>query len=241
MIYASGLDLGQTGDPSAFAVLERDEKEEATYQVRHLERFPLGTSYVDIVESVAVRYRQPPLKGSGLAVDETGVGRAVADLMRRQPSVGWVLLPITITAGHAISGPDQLGSRHVPKKELVSALQILLQSKRLKIAKKLPEAATLIKELENFKAKITASANEVFEAWRTGDHDDLVLAVAMACWIGENICGFGAFDTTSPPGSRVISPAPPWVFPEGVNPFGEPGNWGNHHGEYDYNDPRRQE
>jgi hypothetical protein len=24
-----------------------------------------------------------------------------------------------------------------------------------------------------------------YEAWREGDHDDLVLAVAMACWCGE--------------------------------------------------------
>jgi hypothetical protein len=27
--------------------------------------------------------------------------------------------------------------------------------------------------------------HETHEAWREGDHDDLVLAVAMACWCGE--------------------------------------------------------
>jgi hypothetical protein len=30
--------------------------------------------------------------------------------------------------------------------------------------------------------KITAAANETFAAWREGAHDDLVLAVALACW-----------------------------------------------------------
>jgi hypothetical protein len=74
----------------------------------------------------------------------------------------------------------------VPKKDLVGALQILLQAGRLKIAKSLPAAAILVKELENFRVKITVAANESFEAWRDGDHDDLVLAVALSCWEGEN-------------------------------------------------------
>ena len=29
------------------------------------------------------------------------------------------------------------------------------------------------------------AANETFQAWRAGDHDDLVLAVALACWWAE--------------------------------------------------------
>ncbi len=30
-----------------------------------------------------------------------------------------------------------------------------------------------------------ATAHDSYEAWREGDHDDLVLSVAMACWAGE--------------------------------------------------------
>jgi hypothetical protein len=33
--------------------------------------------------------------------------------------------------------------------------------------------------------KLTASANEAFGGWRETDKDDLVLAVAMAAWLGE--------------------------------------------------------
>jgi hypothetical protein len=47
----------------------------------------------------------------------------------------------------------------------------------------------LIKELQNFKVKITAAANEIFEAWREGEHDDLLLAVAIAAWMGERMQG----------------------------------------------------
>jgi hypothetical protein len=33
--------------------------------------------------------------------------------------------------------------------------------------------------------KVTAAANEVFKAWRDGDNDDLVLALAIAAWQAE--------------------------------------------------------
>jgi len=65
-------------------------------------------------------------------------------------------------------------------------VQVLLQNKRLKIASTLSEAATLKKELLNFRVKVDpATAHDSYEHWRDGDHDDLVLAVAMACWYRE--------------------------------------------------------
>jgi hypothetical protein len=73
----------------------------------------------------------------------------------------------------------------VPKKELVGVLQVMLQARRIKVAPTLPEAATLVRELTTFQVKITPAANEVFGAWREGQHDDLVLAVAIAVWQAE--------------------------------------------------------
>jgi hypothetical protein len=46
-------------------------------------------------------------------------------------------------------------------------------------------AAVLVRELENFRVKITGTANETFEAWREAQYDDLVLAAALACWLAE--------------------------------------------------------
>ena len=37
--------------------------------------------------------------------------------------------------------------------------------------------------LEAFRVKITEAANETFGAWREGQHDDLLLAVALAAWM----------------------------------------------------------
>jgi hypothetical protein len=208
--YVVGLDLGQTQDYTALAVLERSRwveeplvsygamgrvetipasptalfpaASERRYAARHLERFPLGTSYPEIVDRVAQLFAEAPLANSTLAVDETGVGRAVVDLLRKaRPRC--TMRPITITAGNAIVA-DGAGY-HVPKKELVGNLQVLLQSRRLQVAKSLPDAAVLIQELEAFRVKITTAANEIFEGWRDRDKDDLVLAVAMAAWVGE--------------------------------------------------------
>ena len=43
----------------------------------------------------------------------------------------------------------------------------------------------LVQELENFRAKVTTAKNEGLESWREGRHDDLILAVAVAAWLGE--------------------------------------------------------
>jgi hypothetical protein len=74
----------------------------------------------------------------------------------------------------------------VPKRDLVGSLQVLFQSGRLKISKKLPLASVLQTELMNFKVKIDPiTAHDSYSAWREQDHDDLVLSVALAAWYGE--------------------------------------------------------
>jgi hypothetical protein len=190
--HVAGLDLGQQQDPTALAILEKSWTPNpepgragaflSFYHVRFLKRWPLGTSYPVIVREVAGLLARPPLNHPTLAVDGTGVGRAVVDLFR-QAELPADLRPILITAGHQIT-PGDGGWLHVPKKELVSAVQMLLQARRLKIAK-LPERAVLNTELATFRVKVTVSANETFEAWRERDHDDLVLAVCLAAWMGE--------------------------------------------------------
>jgi hypothetical protein len=190
--YILGLDLGQTKDFTALAVLERQPAVmpggKPEYALRHLKRFPLGTAYTDIVPAMAALRRTQALRDAPLVVDQTGVGRAVVDMLRQ--SAGWVV-PATITGGHAVTRADD-GTFHVPKKELVTALQVVMQSHRLQIARGLPDAPVLVRELQQFQVKITAAANERFGVWRDGQHDDLVLAVALACWWAERTPPFEA-------------------------------------------------
>lgn len=76
-------------------------------------------------------------------------------------------------------------SINVPKRDLVSVIQVLLQTKRLKIPTLLPEAQILLEEMTNFQVKISLAGNDSYGAWREGTHDDLLLAVALACWAAE--------------------------------------------------------
>ncbi len=128
------------------------------------------------------------LAGTGadveLVVDATGVGRPVVDMLR---GAGLDLVAVTITPGDAVSrdGDDW----RAPKRDLVGALQLLFQQERLRVAQGLPEAATLTRELLDFRVKISAAGHDSYAAWREGAHDDLVLATALAVWWAEERVG----------------------------------------------------
>jgi hypothetical protein len=181
-----GLDLGQAQDPTALVVIReagRDAKGRTVWAVPHLQRWPLMTPYPDIVKDVADLVRCLP--GSVLVIDATGVGRAVVDLFRDAGLPVAELVAVTITGGQEMSrtGP---GMWSVPKKDLVGAVQSVLQSRRLKVARRQRESRTLAQELATFRVKINAATlTESFEAWRARDHDDLVVGLAMPVWLGE--------------------------------------------------------
>lgn len=209
--YIVGLDLGQTSDYTAVAVLERTlDGERNRYAVSHLERFALGTSYTAIADRMDELVRTPPLLDCTIAVDQTGVGRAVVDLLRARDMPA-SLKRITITGGQAVT-KEPGGICHVPKKDLVGVLQVLLQARRINVARGLRHARTLVRELENFRVKITEAAHETFGVWRDGQHDDLVLAVALAAWVGETFF-LSAWDPTPHPASlNAMANIPKGVF-----------------------------
>jgi hypothetical protein len=181
--YFLGLDLGQAADYTALATVRRTGGAEARYEVVGLKRFALGTAYAAIVESVSALLGRAPLNGpkTKLLVDATGVGMPVVEMFRR---AGMKPVAVIMTAGATATCVDAY-RWHVPKRELVSALQLPLQAGRLKVSGRLAEAATLQREMLSFRVRITAAANDTYAAWREGEHDDTVLAVALATWAGE--------------------------------------------------------
>ena len=195
-IYYAGLDLGQVSDPSVLSILEVEhtqhgkeiEPRKRELNLRYLERFPLHTSYPSIVTSVMKRMKALLPMGSlvVLLVDGTGVGRAVVDLFRDAKHEDVALAPITFTSGNQVTPGDGSNELHIPVRDLVGSAQIALQTKRLKWPKDMQWTKELVKELRAFKVKITLSKlgipHDSYEAWREGDHDDIVFAVAMACW-----------------------------------------------------------
>jgi hypothetical protein len=169
-IYYAGLDLGQKQDYSALCVLERPADESVpTHHLRHLQRWPLGTPYTQIATDAVALLGRPPLPGCTLLADQTGVGAAVMDLLREKlsGSATCTLWPVTITGGSGFTMNRQVGL-HVAKYELVAAMAVVFETRRLKVARELPEAPALMKELENFKVKLTKAGNETFECLVAG-------------------------------------------------------------------------
>lgn len=213
--YLIGVDLGQAQDYTALCVLERARRDtgrtertlggtslafrmvehpqhENVYSVRHLERLPLGTPYPAQVERVvrlhadvaALTKDRVDRTQPQLVVDQTGVGRPVVDMLRKAGLKS--LNAVTITAGDTASRDGR--EHRVPKRELVSVLQVLLQTDRLGIADSLDHAVTLTKELLAFKVKFSDKGHDTYgNDWRENPHDDMVLAVALATWAGERL------------------------------------------------------
>lgn len=182
--YVLGVDLGQVNDPTAVVVLEHPLEREPTYDLRYAYRFPLGTSYPDLAERIACHVNEPPLRGqTRVAIDATGVGPPVVDLLRPKLR-GNRCYAITITGGTSVGGE---GSQlTVPKRDLVTTTQVLLQQRRLRIAPDIPDATTLIDELLAYRVTISESGHDSYNPWRERDHDDLVLALCLAAWTAEN-------------------------------------------------------
>jgi len=186
--YHVGVDLGQVNDYTAVCVLEvlrpPEINEGRLLVLKYLTRFR-DVLYPDIADTVEKLMQDPRLSGrTSLAVDATGVGPAVTDLLKKR---GMSPKEVRIHGGDSETRGEG-GIHRVPKRNLVSTLQVALQTGVLKIPSKLQLGVTLRDELMNFRVKIDVSTgHDSYEAWREGDHDDLVLATALAVWSASRV------------------------------------------------------
>ena len=119
-----------------------------------------------------------------LALDATGVGAPVVDLIRAGQREDVHVTAVTITAGDKC--PDSPLQRHaisMAKNWMVSRLQALLQSRRLAMPQT-DEARELARELLDFEVRVGRDAHVESGAFKTGTHDDLVTALGLAV-LGE--------------------------------------------------------
>jgi hypothetical protein len=199
--FCVGLDLGRQSDFSALASLEWGEyldtgpRPERIYHCTTLRRWALQTPYLRVAQETAAFFKALPGYGPPplLCVDATGCGDSVYELVVREMArlgVQGGAVAVTITGGSATTQRQEAPGRwNVAKKALVSNVQALMGRKRLRVAASMPETKLLLRELDSFTVKINPeTANESFESWRERDHDDLVLALALACWAGERLC-----------------------------------------------------
>lgn len=193
-----GIDLGSRDDYTVIVVLEqrdrieqiswrhRPKREFESYRLVHLSR-SRGQSYTKIVDGIQALLSHDDLKNSRVVVDTTGLGRPIVDMMKERHLR--LIKPVVITGGDRVTSDtvNGLTEHRVPKRDLVGALQILYQNDQLKMPEVLELREKLIVEMLNFRAKIdAASGHDRYEHEGAGDHDDLVIAVALAAWYAED-------------------------------------------------------
>jgi hypothetical protein len=68
----------------------------------------------------------------------------------------------------------------VPKRDLLTGLEILLEAGDLIISSHLKDADVLVRELEAMRLAVSGGKGKLLA--EGGEHDDLAVALALACW-----------------------------------------------------------
>jgi hypothetical protein len=198
-----GLDLGQSQDPAAAALVDRVTEEPPGFVgprnpnfgmrivCQALRLWPLGTDYTQIVSDVL------DVNADAIVVDFGGVGRPVVDVMRKEAvkrNRKTKIRPVQLigSSGRAQIQAEARGSHwNVPKIDIVGSLILCQQKKQLWLPK-CQETTTLLEQLRAFQMRITKAANLQFGNSPAGGHDDLVVALGLACWYARRF-GVGKF------------------------------------------------
>jgi hypothetical protein len=183
-----GVDLGKSVDFTAISIIEKiGSGINAFYQIRHLERLPLGTSYPDIVGHVghlidALGAARKPT----LVVDKSGLGAPVLDYFKSEE-----LTPrgITITSGLEPRGRCE-GDWNVPRDDLITQTQFLVDTGKLQIAKSLPLALDLVEELVHIRQSNSPRSKTRMPEVSKRIHDDLAMSAMLPLWYAKNALGY---------------------------------------------------
>src|SRR3954466_1522014 len=181
--FVLGIDVGQSPDATAAALIEYEHSRQPDYALRALYQFPRGTPYSELAEPIGQRIDQAPLKGHiNLALDASGPGGPVRDYLREQlhPTP---IFAITITGGTDVTGDTR--NPRVPKRDLISTTSLILEQRRLRIAANMKDTEAHLDELLSYRRTTNERGYDTYSA-PSGSHDDLVLALSLALWTAEN-------------------------------------------------------
>ena len=156
-----GVDFGKILDSTVIVVVE---KTESNYIIRYMKEFKPPTTYKEAIEFLLRNYKK--WKPSKIIVDKTGVGESVSEGLSELGS---------LIKGEILTQPY--------KERLFGFLRILFQDRKIRI----PYNEDLINQLHSLEKKITDSGMVRYTHPSQGliQHDDLVWALALACYGGE--------------------------------------------------------
>lgn len=184
-VILAGMDLGKVGDPSALALVEYVDLPSAMFERRQfrrelldIRRFPLGMSYIDQIAMVADLIR-PLGQACHLIYDKTGGGVVAADLFTAGKRNG---LFARWPRGITITGSEASHENSISKVDMVRNLQEVCANKWLAYPPDLPMIEETIAEAMAFRPEMTRTQRWLTFNAPSGAHDDLLVALAFACW-----------------------------------------------------------
>lgn len=180
-VFHLGLDLGLRRNPTALALLEDVTrptgefdyvhyvpKMETVLVLRDLRRLPLETPYAEIPGYLETYLQGPARQGAvHLAVDATGVGVPVVELLERA-HLPAQLHPIVITGGAAVGRLAHATT--VPRGMLLHNVRVILETGGLRIPARLRLLRDLKRELQSLGDPKSQAP------------DDMAFALALALW-----------------------------------------------------------
>ncbi len=200
--FCIGIDLGKVSDPSAVVVLDRGapgsrDRRRGRLDVRVAQRLALGQPYQAQLDRIATILERADEPGAmrRIAIDSTGVGTAVMEMAREKLRPSPYGIAITAGSSPSVDGMDW----KVPKQDLVAALQVAIEGRKLRIARSLPEGKVLGSELKAYRATMSAGGTTFANDPTRAPHDDLVVATMLACYLAKRADSGGQayFDSLS--------------------------------------------
>jgi len=206
--FAVAIELGNVADTTAVAIVQHvkspangPQGKGEEWHVRHLDRSPSGTYPLEIAAHLSKHLGQLQATEEkektehnvirdvvlqiDLIVDQTAVGEPVADVVLE--SLSRYGRRVIISGTHSVSYSD--GADHIPKQTLTSTVAAMLAVGHLKIGEDVRGKKELIEELIRYNGRSTSTSGLAVNTWREQPADDLVFAVALACWQLKQ-CGF---------------------------------------------------
>lgn len=165
--YYLGLHFARQTGHSAFALLEQTFDTDTRYLVVLVEQFPAGTPYADVVERLEAVYKDERIRqayGRIVVVDKTLVGSTAYELFRGT-GIG--------CGFYEVPEDGQPGPGRVSIRNLISAVQRLIRSERLRLADGLTDMDGLTEEFKTVRA-----------GGGVGSHSRFA-AIALGCWHAE--------------------------------------------------------
>ncbi len=170
--FRIGLDIGQRQDHSAICLVELVEPKAI---VRLLVKYPLGTPYPLVFRTSKEVYDSAAALGEvvSFSVDATASGPSPADMIQE-------LIPNARIEGFVFTNKS--------KRELVGKVKMLHAFNKLRFATRRGDViynrtlTELINEMRQLQAKVIRDdpQNPEIEVFKTGKHDDLFTALALA-------------------------------------------------------------